>query len=222
MNIIKQDKNSNYDIFIKNIINNNKSKIFNFFNSDEIELTFTIYIYDSIESLVKGLRERGFTKDPDYMCACFKEEDMSLNFFEPKDNPNNNDWSKEEYQNVIFHELIHGIQYTLFKSTPEWINEGIANYLDGTYIKGIKWLLENYINNNEIPYQHEIENEFGRHQYDSYDYAYLMVHYIIEVNGKDYLIKLLKDKDKLTIETQDLLNRAIEFYNQKYFVRHIK
>ena len=94
---------------------------------------------------------RGFDKNPDYMCACHKDEDNSLNFFEPKDNPNENDWSKEEYKKIIFHELIHGIQFTIFGTTPEWINEGIAKYLDGTYSKGIEWLLDNYINNNEIP-----------------------------------------------------------------------
>ena len=56
-----------------------------------------------------------------------------------------------DFLNTIFHELIHGIQFTLFGSTPEWLNEGIAKYLDGTYSKGIKWLLDNYINNNPIP-----------------------------------------------------------------------
>ena len=35
------------------------------------------------------------------MCACFKDEDNSLNFFEPKDNPRDSEISKE-YKNVIF------------------------------------------------------------------------------------------------------------------------
>ena len=79
------------------------------------------------------------------MCACHKDEDNSLNFFEPKDNSNENEWSKEEYDNVIFHELIHGIQFTLFRSNYEWFNEGIAKYLDGTYTSGMKYLFDNYI-----------------------------------------------------------------------------
>ena len=146
MKYIMQNSDSNYRQVIDTIINNRKKEIFDFFNCREIELPFHIYIYDSIEELVNGLRERGFKKEPDYICACHKDEDNSLNFFEPKDNPNENEWSKEEYKNVIFHELIHGIQFTLFGSTPEWLNEGIAKYLDGTYSKGIKWLLDNYIN----------------------------------------------------------------------------
>ena len=195
MKYIMQNSDSNYRQVIDTIINNRKKEIFDFFNCREIELPFHIYIYDSIEELVNGLRERGFKKEPDYICACHKDEDNSLNFFEPKDNPNENEWSKEEYKNVIFHELIHGIQFTLFGSTPEWLNEGIAKYLDGTYSKGIKWLLDNYINNNPIPNQEEIENEFGMHEYDSYDYSYLMVSYLIETLGKDTFLVAIKSRE---------------------------
>lgn len=216
MKYIVQNNKSNYAQVIDNIINNRKSEIFSFFNSKEVELPFNIYVYDSIEELVDGLRERGFKDSPDYMCACHKDEDNSLNFFEPKDNPDNNEWSKEEYENVIFHELIHGIQFTLFGTTPEWINEGIAKYLDGTYSKGKKWLLENYINNTSVPNQDEIENEFGRHDYDSYDYAYLMVSYLIDTLGKDSFINLLKDKKQIETAKKDLLVNSINYYNQKY------
>lgn len=162
------------------------------------------------------MRSRGFKDAPDYMCACHKDEDNSLNFFEPKDNPSENEWSKEEYKNVIFHELVHGIQYTLFGSTPEWLNEGIAKYLDGTYTKGIKWLLENYINCTDIQNQDEIENEFGEHNYDSYDYAYLMVSYLIETLGKDEFIDLLKNSQKLNKVKENLLIKSIKYYNAKY------
>ena len=216
MNYIKENKNSNYDLVIEKIFNDRKKEIFSFFNSEEVDLPFNIYIYDSIESLVKGMKERGFSKDPDYMCACHKDEDNSLNFFEPKDNPGENEWSKEEYESVIFHELIHGIQYTLLGTTPEWLNEGIAKYLDGTYSKGIKWLLDNYINNNPIPNQKEIENEFGMHEYDSYDYAYLMVSYLIDTLGKDNFIDLLRNKEQIEVVKNDLLNKTINYYNAKY------
>ena len=215
MRYIVQNDNSDYKNVIDSIINNKKKEIFSFFNSDEFELSFNIYIYDSIEELVNGLKKRGFKDDPDYMCACHKDEDNSLNFFEPKDIPNSDEWSKEEYKNVIFHELIHGIQFSIFGITPEWLNEGIAKYLDGTYSKGIKWLLDNYINNNPIPDQKEIENEFGMHDYDSYDYAYIMVSYLIDTLGKDEFIDLLKNKDKINEVKKDLLIKAINYYNSK-------
>jgi len=216
MKYILQNNKSNYYRTIDLIIKKGKNKIFSFFNSQEIDLPFNIYIYNNIEDLVKGLEKRGFEKNPDYMCACHKDEDNSLNFFEPKDNPSDKEWSKEEYEKVVFHELIHGIQFTLFGTTPEWLNEGIAKYLDGTYSKGIKWLLENYINNSVIPNQSEIENEFGMHDYDSYDYAYLMVSYLIETRGKEKLIEMLKDTKQLDNYRDNLLNNAIRYYNNKY------
>lgn len=216
MKYILQNSESNYSQTIDKIINDRKKEIFDFFNEEEIDLEYNVYVYDSIDNLVDGLHKRGFDKDPDYMCACFKDKDKSLNFFEPKDNPDESEWSKDEYKNVIFHELIHCIQFGLFGTTPEWLCEGIAKYLDGTYSKGIKWLLDNYINNNPIPAQEEIENEFGMHEYDSYDYVYLMVSYIIDYYGKNELIECLKNKEKLEIIKKDLLIKSIDYYNTKY------
>lgn len=219
INYIVENEKSNYKDEINNIILSNKEDVFDFFNSPDLELSFNVYVYKDIDSLVKGLKERGFNNIPSYMCACQKDEDNSLNFFEPNDNPNRNEWSKEEYKNVIFHELIHGIQFQLFGKTPEWLNEGIAKYLDGTYENGVKYLLDNYVNNKEVPNQYEIENEFGCHDYDSYIYAYLMVSYIIDTKGKDYLIELLKDEKKLEVEKNNLLDCAINYYNEITKVR---
>lgn len=216
MRFIVENNNSNYKDDVLRIINEKKKEIFDFFNSDVIDLPFDVYIYNSIESLVDGLKKRGFKNDPDYICACHKDEDNSLNFFEPKDNPGNNEWSKEEYENVIFHELIHGIQFTLFGTTPEWLNEGIAKVLDGSYSEGIKWLLLNRINNHFIPNQTELENEFGFHEYDSYYYAYLMVSYLIETMGKNSFIECIRN-NQIDGVKDGLLNKAIRYYNHKYF-----
>ena len=63
MNYIKENKNSNYDLVIEKIFNDRKKEIFSFFNSAEIDLPFNIYIYNSLENLVDGLRKRGFSKE---------------------------------------------------------------------------------------------------------------------------------------------------------------
>lgn len=224
MEFIVQDKNSSYCNVINSIINDRKKEIFSFFDSEEVELPFKVYIYASNKDLVEGLRNRGFSKDPDYMCACHKGEDNSLNFFEPKDNHGPNEWSKEAYKDCIFHELIHGIQFILFGDTPEWLNEGIAKYLDGEYSSGIKILLEEKINNRPIPNQYEIEHEFGEHrEYDSYDYAFIMISYLIDTMGSDGLIDILRNKEKINVVKEGLLESAIDYYNNKYFgVKGIK
>ena len=212
MKYFVENSSSTYKDEIEKIINTRKEEIFNFFNSKEVELNLNIYIYKDINSLVNGLKERGFLDNPSYMCACQKDEDNSLNFFEPKDNPTGEEWSKEEYKLVIFHELIHAIQFNMFGSTYEWLSEGIAKYLDGTYNKGVKHLINNGIDINNIPPQKELENEFGKHNYNSYDYAYIMVSYLIETLGKDKFINLLKDKKWLDEIKNNLLDKAIKYY----------
>ena len=219
MKYFLQNKNSDYYKVVDNIIKTKSKIIFDFFNSEEIEIPFNIYIYDSIKDLVSGLRSRGYTGDPDYMCACHKDEDNSLNFFEPKGNLGEFEWLRYEYDKIIFHELIHGIQYTLFGTTPEWINEGIAKYLDGMF--DLNYILVNYINNKPIPEQYEIENEFGEHkEYESYHYAYIMICYYIEVYGKDKLIEGLKDISKLNKD--NLLIDSINYYNNIYGLNKVR
>ena len=95
INYIVENEKSNYKDEINNIILSNKEDVFDFFNSPDLELSFNVYVYKDIDSLVKGLKERGFNNIPSYMCACQKDEYNSLNFFEPKDNHNRNEWSKE-------------------------------------------------------------------------------------------------------------------------------
>ncbi len=217
MKFIQTNRNLEYKNEIIEIINARKKEIFDFFYKEELKLNFNIYLYDTIEELTREMKKRGFNDDPDYMCACFKDEDNSLNLFEPKDNPNEQEWTKEEYKTVIFHELIHAITYSLYGTLPEWLCEGIAKYLDGTYSKGIKWLFENYIHKTLIPKQIEIENEFGKHNYDSYDYAYVMVSYLIETLGQDRFNQMLEFKEILKQESENLLLKAICYYNIKYF-----
>lgn len=216
-NYICTNRNPEYSSYIEQILNKRKKEILNFFEvEDNGQFNFNIYIYDTIEDLVKGMFDRGFEKMPDYMCGCYKDEDNSLNFFEPKDNPGDNEWGKEEYEKVIFHEEIHGVQSTIYGEQPEWLTEGIAKYLDGTYSKGIKNLLDNYINKIEIPPMIELESEFGMHNYDSYDYAYLMVSYLIEKFSKTEFLTMIKSPDSINKLSEELVSKAVNYYNCKY------
>lgn len=214
------NRNHNYQQQVESIINKTKPYILDFFETkDNGQFKFLVYIYDTIDELVKGMKERGFKDMPSYMCACHKDEDNSLNYYEPSDTPSKNELSKEEYEIVIYHELIHGIQYTIYGQQPEWLTEGVAKYLDRTYKSGIKYLLENYINGNRIPPIEELETEFGWHDYDSYDFAYLMVSYLIETEGKHEFIEKIGNKKYLSEIREDLPNKAIDYYNKKYFLK---
>lgn len=211
------NRNPLYKDHVEMILEQKKKQILDFFNvSNNIPLSINVYIYDTIEDLVSGLRARGFSDMPDYMCACQKDEDNSINYFEPKDNPSENEWSKDEYDNVIFHEEIHAIQYAIYGIQPEWLTEGVAKYIDGTYKKGIEFVLDNYIDVNNLPSMFEIENEFGEHEYDSYDYAYLMISYLIETMGKDNFLIAIKSKECIEKMSEDLVSKSINYYINKY------
>ena len=49
-----------------------------------------------------------------------------------------------------------------------------------------------------------------------------MLSYIIDTKGKDYLIELLKDSNKLNLEKENLLKNAIEYFNNKYFGKKVR
>lgn len=214
------NRTKEYQGEVKRILEETRPNILNFFEVDPTtELSFQVYLYDTIEELRQGLLDRGFPKDPEHMCACQKDKDVSLNFFEPKDCPGENEWSKKEYEKVIFHEQIHVISYCLYGKQPEWLTEGVAKILDGTYSSGIAWLLENYINPCPVPPMKELEEEFGWHEYDSYDYAYLMVSYLIETLGKTKFLEVSAEPELLSSYSDALVTKAVTYYQNKYQVK---
>lgn len=226
-NYICFNRTKEYKNRVESIINNSKKKILDFFEfTDDGRFNFNIYIYDTIEALIKGLKDRGFKKDPDYMCACTKAEDHSLNFYEPIDT-SDVDWTKDEYDNVIYHELIHGIQYYIYGKQPEWLTEGIAKYLDGMYKEEIIYSHLEAIYSNELEYvfkekinidnplsMNELVNNFNGSI--SYYHSYLIVSYLIEIEGKsEFIKKIYNDNYIKKLENRDLINEAINYYKDK-------
>ncbi len=211
------NRNKNYQAEVEDILISRKKEILDFFNvTDNGQFNFNIYIYNTISDLVSGMKTRGFASMPSYMCACYKDEDNTLNFFEPNDNFSENEWCKEEYKSVIFHEEIHGIQSIIYGKQPEWLTEGTFKYLDGTYSKGIKYLLDEYINKINIPPMYELEHEFGMHDYNSYDYAYLMVKYLIDTLGNDKFLIAIKSSETIKELSNNLITTAVDYYNKKF------
>ena len=70
MKLIVENNNSNYKDRVLNIINKKKNEIYDFFDKSLDELPFNVYIYDSSESMVEGLKKRGFGEFPGYMDLC--------------------------------------------------------------------------------------------------------------------------------------------------------
>ncbi len=237
-NIIAIDVSREYIFHVDKVIERSKRDILEWFNLPLPEFKVTTYIYKDNESLREGLKKRGLGLFPAHMVACMIDQDeekgirRSINFYEP--NPKSAiEYNKKEYDEVITHELTHYITDILYGKLPEWLTEGIAKIIDKYYKDDLTNLMK-LINNYEIPdittmkgdffilkKQEEVITDEGiltteKIVYDGYDLGYIMVRYIIETLGKDYLFTLMSNKDELALKEQSILSEAIEYYNCQY------
>ena len=204
--------------YVSRRIEESKKEILTFFEVENSpNYAFDIYIYKTKKTLREELEKRGFKNNPKYMCACFKKEDYSLNFFEPKDNPKSLiEWSKQEYidENIVFHETVLGLIYYIYPNCKKWISEGLAKLLDGYYDEDIYTMI-NDINHHVLSSSEELSINFGKK--DEYDYlaSYIMVSYLIQKEGKSNFLTKLKDDNYIkTIENKTLIKEAIDYYSK--------
>ncbi len=234
-NIIPLDVSKSYILHVDKLIERNKLEILEWFEENISDFKVNVYIYKDNNSLREGLKRRGHGLYPAHMVACMIDEDLnnnirrSINIYEPSINTNEVEYSKKEYDVVIYHELIHYITNILYGKLPEWLTEGIAKYLDGSYNQDLTNLIK-IIEEYEIPdistmnrdffvYKTYIqeENELKEKTiYNGYDLSYIMIRYIIEIYGKEYLKELLKNKEEISKIEQTILIEASEYYKSLY------
>ncbi len=236
-NIISIDTSKEYILHIDKLLERSKQEILDFFQVPYQEFKVTTYIYKDNESLREGLKRRGIGLYPAHMVACQVDEDTkrnikrSINLYEPP-TKSNNSYNKKEYDQCVYHELVHYITDMLFGKLPEWITEGIATQLDGSYKKDITNLIKNIIEY-EIPNINDMKGDFfvyiinnpenpqeKKTIYNGYDLSHLMIRYILEVYGRDYLLDLLRNKEMIKEVEQTILVEAIEYYKSLYFAEN--
>lgn len=225
--IIAIDVSEDYTHHVDRLLERSKLEIFEWFEKPSETCRVKTYIYKDIESLREGLRRRLNREYPWYLQACQVDEDKekgiprSINIYETPIKSETN-YSRKEYNSVIYHELVHYITDILFGKIPEWISEGIALYLDGSYKNDLTNLMKK-VRTYQIPEVSKligntfvVKDEQGNTVYNGYDYSYLMVRYIIETLGKDYLFSLIKNKEQIPLVEQSTLTDAIEYFNCQY------
>jgi hypothetical protein len=223
--IIAIDVSEDYIRHIDRLLERSKLELFEWFEKPTETCRVKTYIYKDLSSLRIGLKRR-YNKDyPPYMVACMVDEEENIhrciNIYEPPITSDES-YTRREYNQVVFHELIHYITDLLFGKLPEWLTEGIALYLDGSYKQDITNLL-NKINTYQIPdistmkdNTFILEDEQGNTLYNGYDISYIMIRYIIETLGKDYLLTLMKNKKQIQLVEQTTLTDAIDYFNCQY------
>ena len=231
-NIIALDVSKEYILYIDKFLEISKLIIIEWFEKSYQEFKVNTFIYKDNISLREGLKRRGLGLYPSYMIACMVDEDLeknirrSINFYEPKTLK-----EKKEYNQVVFHELIHYITDMIYGKLPEWLTEGIAKYLDGSYKENIENLINDQIKNYEIPSIKEMKGDFfvltkfeeiSSNEkkeitiYNGYDISYLMIRYIIETQGKTYLFELMNNKGLIEEQEEQILSSALDYFYRKY------
>ncbi len=236
-NIISIDTSKEYILHIDKLLERSKQEILDFFQVPYQEFKVTTYVYKDNESLREGLKRRGLGLYPAHMVACQVDEDIennitrSINLYEPPIESDTS-YNKKEYDCCIYHELIHYITDLLYGKLPEWITEGIATQLDGSYKKDLTNLIQ-IITGYEIPnigdmkgdfFVYEIPNPENKKDkktiYNGYDLSHIMIRYILEVYGRAYLLDLLKNKEMIKEVEQTILVEAIDYYKSLYFAEN--
>ena len=223
--IIAIEVSEDYIRYIDRLLERSKLELFEWFNKPTENCRVKTYIYKDLETLRTGLKRRYNKEYPSYMVACMIDEDKNnnrcINLYEPPITSENS-YNRKEYNLVVFHELIHYITDYLYGKLPEWLTEGIATYLDGSYKQDITILLKQ-INTYQIPSISDmkddkfvVRDEQGNTIYNGYDLSYIMIRYIIETLGKDYLFALMKNKKQIKLIEQTTLTDAIEYFNCQY------
>ena len=224
--IIATEVSEYYIRHIDRLLERSKLEILEWFENPSISFKVKTYIYKDVKALRSGLKRRLNKEYPSYMVACMVDEDKkediprSINIYEPPVKSEDS-YNRKEYNQVVFHELIHYITDLLYGKLPEWLTEGIAVYLDGSYRQDITELIK-LINTYEIPDMKDVKDDQfvvqqqGKTIYNGYDLGYIMVRYMIETLGKDYLLTLLKNKDQISLIEQTTLLESIEYFNCQF------
>lgn len=225
--IIAINVSKEYILYIDKVLERSKLEIIEWFEKPYQEFKVKAFIYQDIPSLREGLHRRGFGPYPEYMNACMIDENQeqgierSINLYEPSIKGSDTEYSRKEYNSVVFHELVHYITDIYYGKLPEWLTEGIAKYLDGSYKTDLTNLMT-IIKTYEIPDISTMQGDTfilktqEKTIYDGYDLSYIMVRYIIEVYGKDYLFSLMQNKEEISTLAQTTLIEAIEYFNSLY------
>lgn len=223
--IIAPEISKNYIEYIDRLLERSKLEILEWFEKPSLTFKVKTFIYKNPQELRIGLKRRLNREYPPYMVACMVDEDKdihrSINIYEPPIESQES-YNRKEYNQVIYHELIHYITDVLYGKLPEWLTEGIALNLDGSYKQDLTNLMK-IINTYQIPSIFDMKDDTfvlidqtGNTIYNGYDLSYIMIRYILETLGKDYLFTLMKNKKQISLVEQSTLTEAITYFNNQY------
>lgn len=179
-----------------------------FFDIDKFDKKVCIKLFDNLVSFREACSEIWRDKKiPTWLCGLsFRIQDKDYIYTpsleEYKKTDGHNSCTLENLKRLIIHELVHTCHRKYSNvQLPVWIGEGLATFLSHQY------------EGQELSFDASLEQiKNGGTSYVNY---YTMLYYALNNYGKNYILKLLKDKECLEKETIKLYNEVNSLYKSK-------
>lgn len=207
-NIVFVNGNDKYSLKIDMALERGKREIFDWFKQEGIDIKINVYVYEDSLTLKEGIKKRVNKSVSNnlmsYTILESKDKNISrsLNIIEPKN------CKIKEYNHLLYRELVIYIIDYLYGNLPSWVINGIINNMDVTYRDINTDYLLLRVSSSLIP---KIDNLLLSPKYN--EYTYLIIKYIIDFYGKDYLLHMLEEEGHFTLHGQDYLDKALLFFS---------
>ncbi len=194
-------------------------EIYDFFKIDGFRCV-TVNLFDDKDKFKTFVADiRGVSVDdlPKYATGTF-DNGMINAYINP--NVKKNSIFYKRIIHMIFHELTHVIylEYIIKNDNSKrvvWLDEGLAQNLSGEFNDDD---FDNFLNKfksfKNIPNLSKLKHgkKFVNDDYNGYILSYLLVKYLIQVNGYDDVLKILQNHELSKEVANDLINEMKEYY----------
>lgn len=210
-NIIFVNVSSNKALNIDMVLERGKREILDWFNKQGEDPKINIYIYEDSLKLKEGIRKRTnkniLSNIVSYTILENEEKGItrSINIVQQ-----GKEYKAKEYNEILFRELAIYIINYLYGELPNWVINGLINNLDSNYKSINTDYLILRIKSSVVP---NIDNISLNPKYN--EYTYLIIKYILDEYGKDYLLDVLMQEEHFNLHGQDYLNKALLYFNQE-------
>ncbi|MBQ7136882.1 MAG: hypothetical protein IJO43_02760 [Bacilli bacterium] len=189
-------------------INLSSKEIVDFFDGISFQEKANIKLFDNLDAFRNScMKIWGKKEAPAWLCGLtFKMNNYyniyTLNLEEYKKTEGHNKHTLTDLKQLIIHEFVHVChrKYTNDAKLMVWLSEGLATTLSHQY-DGCKdsfdATLEQMIS--------------GGTKYKNY---YMMFSYVLTTYGRNYILKLLENKEYLSNETPRLYEEVINYYSK--------
>ena len=212
LNVIKFEytlKDMSYIDELMGYVNSRFSEIISFFDMNDFDGQIIIKLFDDLECFRSKCMEKKNCEVPVWLCGLSFYENKKHNIYtlcleEYRKTKGHSMCSLNDLKLLLVHELVHAchLKYTNNMKLPVWLSEGLAVTLSHQF--------NDY---EDLEFNATLEQMIkGGVDYKNY---YVMFSYVLNNYGREYILKLLKDKEFLEKQTSKLHEEVIKNYRQK-------